>query len=234
MTHKTTKFEFVFYHIPKCGGSSIREFLKKIFLQKGFTTEQIYIASEHANKPNIMDETKLNLFMSKFSKTKIVLSHINNNFYEKLDSNFRITCVRNPINRAISSFNHFVLMDNPNENIVDLYKQNKLNTIIKNCYNCAIWLRKNLSDYNYIVVFENLETDLNQILNIMNVGDKIDIPHVDPAKKNKETNANFFKFDLSNNIHKNIYNSIKLILAKDIEIYNRICVMRKFNHLVIN
>jgi hypothetical protein len=230
----STRFEFIFYHIPKCGGSSIREFLKNMFLHKGFTREQIYIASESASKPNIMDETKLETFMTKFNKTKIVLSHIDNNLYEKLDSNFKITCVRNPINRAVSSFNHFILMDNPTSNIVELHKQNKLNTIIQNCYDCPIWLRKNLNDYNYIVVFENLEADLNQISTMMNVTNKIDIPHVDPAKKNKETNPNIFKFNLKNAIHKDIYNSMKLLLSKDIEIYNRICLMRKLNHLVIN
>jgi hypothetical protein len=234
MTDKSTRFEFIFYHIPKCGGSSIRVFLKNMFLHKGFTREQIYIASESENKPNIMDEAKLETFMTKFNKTKIVLSHIDNNFYEKLNSNFKITCVRNPIHRAISSFNHFILMDNPNANIVELYNQNKLNTIIQNCYDCPIWLRKNLNDYNYIVVFENLEADLNQISSMMNVTSKIEIPHVDPAKKNKETNSNIFKLNFKNAIHKDIYNSLKLLLAKDIEIYNRICVMKKLNHLVIN
>lgn len=234
MTTPSAKLDFVFYHIPKCGGSSIREFFNKLFLYKKFTAEQIYIACESTVKPNIMDENKLDNFITNFYKTKVLLAHINNNFYEKLDSNFKITCIRNPISRAISSFNHFVLMEKPNANLVDLYKGRKLETIIQNCYNCPIWFRKNPNDYNYIVVFENLEKDLNEIANIMNVTKKIDIPHVDPAKKNKETNPNTFKLNLKKQLHKNIYSTLKLILAKDIEIYNSICVMRKLNHLVIN
>jgi hypothetical protein len=230
---KVDKLDFVFYHIPKCGGSSIREFFKHAFVSKQFKNNEIYIACEDTNRPNIMDETKLAFYKTHFDKTRVLLAHINNTLYEKLDSKFNITCIRNPIHRAISSFNHFVLTDDPKANFEQLFKQSKIDTIVKNCYDCPIWLRTNLDDYNFIIVFENLEHDLAVVSDMLQVTNNIKVPHVDPAKKNKELNPNIFKLNLELPLHKHIYNAMKLILSKDIVIYNNICLMRKLNHLVI-
>jgi hypothetical protein len=227
------KFEFIFYHIPKCGGSSIREFLKQLFLSKQFNNEDIYVACEEQGKPNIMDDTKLGVLINNYNTTKILLAHINNNLFDRLHSHFTITCVRNPIHRAISSFNHFVLTDTPTANFEQLFIESKLKTVVKNCYDCPIWLRKNVQDYTFIMVFENLDNDLSTLSHMLHVDNQPQIPHIDPAKKNKAFNPNIFKLDLEKPLHKQILNAMKTILAPDIDIYNHICLMRKLNHLVI-
>jgi hypothetical protein len=223
-------FDFIFFHIPKCGGSSIREYFKRIFLNLKYRDHTIYISIEGKKIHNLTDENKLNLMLPKLKKTKILLSHINCNLYEKLNSKFRITCIRNPIDRYISSFNHFELLEDSSKNLIDLFLKKKIS--IFNIYDSDIWLRKNYKDYNYIIIFENLENDLNEINKILKINFKIKIPNINPGIKNVNK-KNYFKFNFNKKYHKDIYEFLKKKLQPDILIYNEICKIKGLDYLKI-
>ena len=43
MQENNILYDFIFYHIPKCGGSSIRSYLKTVFLNKTYSDNDIEI-----------------------------------------------------------------------------------------------------------------------------------------------------------------------------------------------
>lgn len=226
-------FEFVFYHIPKCGGTSLREFFRQLYLANGFHKEDIYVSCITHNMPDIMNIDILTKIVPDLDTKKIVLAHINHNLYPKLPSKFNVTCIRNPINRCISSFNHFTLQENPDSNLEQLYltDKTKFDKLCSNCYTCQskAWFRDNILDFNFIIIFENLEDDLKCITNVLEFTTEIDVPYIDPCMNNKNT-ANHFKFDMNNELHREIYEYIRIRLNKDIELYNKICIIKSLSN----
>lgn len=226
-------YDFIFYHIPKCGGSTIREYCKNIFLKKGYSINDIYIACEEKGLPNLMDENKLKQVSKILENKKVILSHIHTRLYDRLYSKYTITCIRNPITRFISSFNHFILMDNPDANLEDLFLNYRthLDTKIGVLYTSTGYF-KTIQAYDFIIIFENLISDLNFLREKIGLQTHINIPHEIPAEKNK-SNKNYFKLDMYNPIHIKIVEYLKIKLLEDINIYNEICIMRKLNKLII-
>jgi len=224
------EFDFVFFHIPKCGGSSIREYFKNLFTKLGYK-DKIYVACESKGLKNLMNIEILEEMNDIIKNKKILLSHINCKLYSKFLMKYCITCIRNPINRYISSFNHFILMDNKNKNIIKLFRENKLKP--GTIYDKNIWFRKDLNDYNYIIIFENMKNDIENIKNTINKNINIEFPYVDPAFKSKKY-KNYFKFNFKLSEHVDLYKFLKKELKNDIEIYNTIYINRNLNNLIIN
>ena len=72
-------YDFIFFHIPKCGGSSIRVFCKEMWRKKGCSDSEIYVADEDQGIPNLVTNETLQQASPILSTTKVILSHINLN-----------------------------------------------------------------------------------------------------------------------------------------------------------
>ena len=138
-------YDLVFYHIPKCGGTSIRNYIGKIFLKKNYSVDNIYISKVSNGLKDLMSEKDIESMKDVLKNKKVILSHINNKLHMLLKSKINITCIRNPINRLVSSFNHFTLLNDNSKTLTDIYLNDKasFDKLCQNIYNNKIWMREN-------------------------------------------------------------------------------------------
>ena len=104
---------FVFTHIPKCGGSSLRRLISESALSSGISESQIHIPGEGVlgHDKNIGQLTLDELTKAQTNKIKILADHTKYDpeLYKSLgmQNPFVFTIVRAPFERFISHYNFF-------------------------------------------------------------------------------------------------------------------------------
>lgn len=110
--------EFIFIHNPKCGGTTVRDSLKK------FDTHTHWFWGQHKINDSTIDKAHMSLAIVKMHYPQV---------FSLMSKYFVFGVVRNPYKRAISSYNevHFREFENVMNGIesFDSYK-NKLNNFI--------------------------------------------------------------------------------------------------------
>lgn len=176
--------DFIFYHIEKCGGSSLRCILYNYF-SKIMDSKLIFIPEYSGNinvnyMPCYIDEIKRNP-MFDFDNIKVILSHIRYYDFPNMNKSckFKFTCIREPISRVISHYYYFSynksgihLIDLPENDFEDYCTRfgcligDSLD--LKNHNNNTIVIDERLKEFNYIAILENMDDDLlilNKLLN---------------------------------------------------------------------
>jgi hypothetical protein len=174
--------DFIFYHIEKCGGSSLRLSLRDYFSNM-YDDDEIYIPDRsnfnfvRKHLPTICDKRDC-------SKLKILLSHMSDGFpyrHLQIPTQIKFTCVRNPIDRVIS---HYYFFDYPHTKI-DLINleastfrrycktMGKLQCDRMGCLNSKGFttvtkIIKYIQSFYFICVVENLSEDLKQLNRMLN------------------------------------------------------------------
>lgn len=219
--------DFIFYHIEKCGGSSLRLSLYDYF-SKIYSRDEIFIPAKtnmnfvRKHLPAICDKYDC-------SKLKVILSHMSDGFPYKhlqIPTQMKFTCVRNPIDRIIS---HYYFFDFPKTKIdmIDLdsntFRQyckvmGKIQTDRMGCLNkkgftTATIIKKYVQSFYFICVIENLKEDLKQLNEMLNT--TYNCTHVI-----KEYTTNIGKAEIKK------YSELKEKIAKipfyDIILYNEV------------
>lgn len=147
---KTFSPDYIFYHIPKCGGTTLRHFLYKIFI-KIYNDDQIYLPQAFPDdyericryadaNANLVNEAQynhsLNLQKSlpESPEYKVLLCHVTRFIASKYiisDKNVvTMTVLRHPVSRLISHYNHFSHEENQKPHINEL----DMNTLTKLCH----------------------------------------------------------------------------------------------------
>ena len=227
--------EFIFYHIEKCGGSSLREILYKYFIEI-YPKNIIFIPEYSGNinvnyHPNSLEIIKKNPKFD-FYNIKVILSHMRFNDFPNLNAlcKYKFTCVREPISRVISHYYFFHFPKNKIEfidlNHIDFENFASIHgQLISNCLGITDKselneIDKRLKEFNYILILENIKNDivtLNKSLNKA-FGKKI-------VLQEEKKNVNNHKIKDEETLRK----LLKKYCVLDELVYNRISILKNSN-----
>ncbi len=104
---------FIFTHIPKCGGTSFREYIYHTALDNGIEKEKIHVPGYGglSNQKNISQLTKLELDAYRRSQKMVLAAHCKFGVHEEFKLNmadpFYYILLREPVGRFISHYNFF-------------------------------------------------------------------------------------------------------------------------------
>jgi hypothetical protein len=232
------QLDFIFYHIEKCGGTSISYMLEKYY-------NNIYNNNQIFNSNNIRNHiqfTKKNIEIIKqekqvdYNNLKAIMSHTRIYDFPHLFENtpLKITIVRNPIDRIISHYYHFD-KNNYNCEMIDLphniFKKycighgrhmcRVLDCIESNNYFNVKKLKYIIKKFTYILILENIDEDVKKLNNILNIhyncNHELNIIKINESTINKH---NIKDYEL-------LKEKIKIYCGPDIRLYNMI---KKYNY----
>lgn len=220
--------EFVFYHIEKCAGSSLRIMLHNYF-------KEIYDNAEIFT-PEFNNDGHLNLscqaykrvqergpdFIEYLNKLKVILCHIS---YEDpkfvIKSSFSITAIRNPIKRALSHYAFFT-QKQTNKHIEQLNNK-QLNEWVKGAGNVMTWrlssnngdideAKRNILCLNKVIVVETIDADIKDLAQMLQMKHKINFD-TNMIKRNENTSKPKKKQNYV------FIEKLICLLYKDVELY---------------
>ena len=175
---KYSKVKFIFYHIEKCAGTSLRHELNNYF--SNFIHSKSIFIPELSNIDKTINLTHHNIqsikkigdkYIQYLYQIKVILCHIScNDTQFHFHPEFAITCIRNPITRVISHYNFFDKLTFKKEfneltdEEFDLWFQQKGNLMIfrlTNSHHNLILAKQSILKMNHVVLFENYDYDIH-------------------------------------------------------------------------
>ena len=179
--------DLTFFHIEKCGGMFLKNKLYSSLLLQNYTPEQILI---NLKCKNII-----------YDKIKFIMGHYN---YDKnyTRSKFKLTFIRDPLNRFISHYYYFIY--NETKKTLDELNDYELSILlnyfgsfmckhlglIKNDVNIDM-IKQLISEFDFIGVLENLKDDYLKLQKLLMIKLNVNLIDYNCDDYKNENNSNF-------------------------------------------
>ena len=227
--YETKKFkskEIIFYHTPKCAGTTFANIISKLITNSlrisgpltplsGFKQNK----DVHKTSSEFYDENKTTI---KKTQPQFIFGHIPFEIGKKFKNRKSIAVLRDPLSRAISHFN-FKLERNKNLHNKDLefFFEKKIipdNIMVRQF--CGNVQKKNITNLDLEKAFYNISIKIDylfnsdQVLDLVNlIISKLDLPNI-IFQNMQVTQKNFFINNLKNRKLIKLYNKFDFILYK--------------------
>lgn len=185
--------KLIFIHMPKCAGRAIKDLL-------------------HQNYDNCLEMNNMPLLFTKsedeLNKSDVIQGHINYEYVKNLRQFKRFTFMRDPLERTISQYNHFMTMKTSVEeaSILRLHNYSFLDFVKTNNPNLALWVNiytvqlgddcspifnvreylkraiKNMGHLDFIGVYEKMEESVKGFKEKFNLSGKLKVVGKTPGE----------------------------------------------------
>jgi hypothetical protein len=149
----SNKYKFLFIHYPKTGGNSIQTVLEK------YADDKKHIVKPHHDLDDMFEiKSSIHPMINKHSTLREYLSIMQSS----LDDYFIITTIRNPFDRAVSSYFTLHKKINSDNNEIIFSKENFYDQIktMKTLKDLTYSKKRKVDFY---MKFENLQADFNKV-----------------------------------------------------------------------
>ena len=212
------KYKILFFHIPKCGGSSVCGILKnlidKSFRANGNTSNEFGHISSYEN----FEQNK-----QRYLNASFVFGHFQFSIRKYFKNFVKMTSIRNPIDRSISHYNMLrnKKMIDGSVSIEDCFRKNLIpSNVITQIFSCASNRDLTLNEKKLKKAKELLQNDIHFIFNtndtnfiINKLISELDLPNI--LYQNRQVSEmNFFDYNDRN------LNVIKEHNLFDINVFN--------------
>lgn len=225
--------EFVFVHIEKCMGTSLRLMFYN-YLKNIYKSDEIYVPELYDVNINLTKIENCDYLKKLPNDFKVLLCHIsyNNVIIKKLFNNpFLVTCIKNPYQRIISHYYYFEKNNYNNKRIHELDNKEIIN-FLKDCGNMITFriisedynnlidtelIKEKIDKFNCVIILENLDEDIKCLNSILNEKYNINVE----IKLEKE-NCNFQNYKNNIDLDLNYLKEYEKYFLNDINVYNYI------------
>ncbi len=213
---KTINKKILFFHIPKCGGTTVTNILAHLFLWQ---------SKDYYRLKKISFEKNKNYFLKK--NYDFIYGHIPYYYTKYFQNRFLVTVIRDPVERFISHINHEIHRKRIKQNISleeclekELVPLNLITRLFsKN--NLMNIQSKDLNDKNLYEAINILEREIDLVVDITKINflinyliSKFDFPNV-LYQWTQQSKGNFFEINQNREII-SYYNSL------DVKLYSHI------------
>ena len=163
--HNKLKKPLLFYHVPKCAGTTLTVMLSHLFKNQVRAMGPLFTNNDKGGE-TAYEFFQKNLKLINKSKINFLYGHLPFEVSEFLNNKYyKITTIRNPIDRAVSHYKWMLIRGfcNKKDKLKNLFNENKIpKNVIVNQFS-GIGLKEQNTELSFNLAFKNINDNLDYV-----------------------------------------------------------------------